>query len=415
MSYPPWIWPPLASDAPPPALTVSAGVSGNAFLGVPKTLAGSAAGGVPPYTFEWSVDSAPTGGVEAFVDDTDPTTDVTFTVAAGTYVLRLTATDSVGTVAAAQVRETAVAPLFLDTLSVQPLWAHWLGGYLRVGQTAIATVHRTTSPASIDLASFVVADVVDVAALETWSLGGDVELVDVHNAVASVLFPTISARTTRARVVIAGAAVVGNTGYLAAQFDGTDDPNTGTNVYERTDMLGLVGDVALTLCGDLAGHLTNGVQSMGFIGAHNVPSFPSVTFGDFGITSFYLGSVFPGGNYTEVDYGSQVYNYSVPTPDGDFTGWLQVSRHVGDGPAACPLRYNGGIVASAGTSHGAQTCVLVADASSRFAWGASYFAPQPPAQILSLAGQAANWFCWNAVLGGGDQALLDTWQGAHHA
>lgn len=124
MTQPPWTappfsrWPPDSGFVPPVPLSVSAGAGGGAFLGVPLALAGSAAGGTPPETFLWTVVSKPAGGVVTFVDATSATTSVTFTVAAGRYVLQLVATDAVGTVAGARVTyDTAVNP-FADAIGV---------------------------------------------------------------------------------------------------------------------------------------------------------------------------------------------------------------------------------------------------------------------------------------------------------
>lgn len=105
MSNPPWQqspftgWPPPAGSAPPAPLRVDAGPNAPAVLGVPQALAGSASGGTAPYTFLWSVQSKPVGGVVAFVDATNPTTNVTLSGAEGVYVLKLIAHDAVGTVA----------------------------------------------------------------------------------------------------------------------------------------------------------------------------------------------------------------------------------------------------------------------------------------------------------------------------
>lgn len=75
------------------ALTVDAGADSAAWVSATQTLAGSASGGVAPYTHLWTVQSGP-GTVTG---ETTLTPTVTAT-APGTIVVRLTTTDAVGTI-----------------------------------------------------------------------------------------------------------------------------------------------------------------------------------------------------------------------------------------------------------------------------------------------------------------------------
>jgi uncharacterized membrane protein len=63
--------------------------------GQPIPIAGDASGGAAPYSFRWSVVSAPPGGAGVFQDASSPTTNFSAAVE-GSYTLRLTVTDSVG-------------------------------------------------------------------------------------------------------------------------------------------------------------------------------------------------------------------------------------------------------------------------------------------------------------------------------
>ncbi|MGV1080700.1 MAG: hypothetical protein ACOYD1_12785 [Candidatus Nanopelagicales bacterium] len=235
----------------------------------------------------------------------------------------------------------------------------------------------------------------------------------VFNAVAGTIYPDITAPSNAAqpKVVVAGAPVVGDSGFLAAQFDGTPDGGTpGVNILERSDLLGMVGNTAVTLCGDL--HATvnaNGFQALGYIGESGVSGTTSGTFNANGY--FASGSLGPGSNYLSSDYGSGTFNFATLPDATVFASWVQIARAAGAAESAATRRVAGVNLGSDGTGNGAAQLVFAATPAARFAWGAGPFS----GPIFPINGIASNWFCWDVVLGAGDQAQVDAYQASVHA
>lgn len=212
------------------------------------------------------------------------------------------------------------APGLLDTLSTQPLWASWLGGKLRTGQTRVLRV-RNSDDELLDVG--LVGDLVDLAAIAAHCGFGDGYLVTVYNAVPNAYASiTQTDPDKQAKIYDAGFPVLGPGGYLSARFDGVDDG------YTRADGLGLTGDAAVTAIGDL-----NGDDSYIFrlgLGPHMLGLYfwPHLT-----------------PNEVELDVGD---NGSLAWLDNAGTappgGWAQMQKPLNCGPitfAACPLRTNG--------------------------------------------------------------------------
>ncbi len=107
--------------------TVDAGADKEANIDQNVELAGSGTGDV--ITFLWTVDSKPAGSTATFVDDTDEATCVKADIA-GTYVLRLTVTDSIGKTAFDTITFTVLEGAFVEVLknTIRSRWEALIEG-----------------------------------------------------------------------------------------------------------------------------------------------------------------------------------------------------------------------------------------------------------------------------------------------
>lgn len=167
----PWqAWPP-SSGSSIPAPVANAGADFDGAVGAPSALDGSASSGIPPYTYLWTVISAPVGGAVVFDDDTDPTTNATPDTE-GEYTLRLTVTDAIAATDSDDVVMTAEAALPLDDLSVTPYGAYSFVERLRTGFTdppiRIMRYNGSTNPETDIAFDIFVPNQVDYTAIETF-------------------------------------------------------------------------------------------------------------------------------------------------------------------------------------------------------------------------------------------------------
>jgi hypothetical protein len=248
---------------------------------------------------------------------------------------------------------------------------------------------------------------VNVAALEAWVVaGGGTQhglLTVVYNAVDNAYASIASASdATSARVVISGAAVLGDTGYLAASFDGTADPNTGDACYQRADSLGLTGAPALTLAGDLGAGL-RGYSVFGGIGDLSSPAagkaFQILGYLENDAAWFYFEPGMGSGSFRE--------GYTSPASPG-LPSWCQYAIGAGGALSTATARLGGAslaLTAGSGTSQ-----VLNLD-DVGFGWSGT----ATTAGALSAPHSA--YFLWNANLPAipAAQSIFDAWMSTHHA
>ncbi len=414
------------SPLPAGALTASAGDDQSLGVGVTTaTLVGSAAGGQGPYTYEWSRVS---GGAATFGSANSATTTAELSASA---VLRLTVHDATRTVATDDVDVTMPPTFFLDTLSTQPLWAHWLGGRLRTGQTNVLRVRRSTGGEQ-DIG--LVDDMVDLAALADFCGAGVGYLVTPYNAVDNA-YVDMPAPSTGEQAIIYSFAplgevadgvvhvtgpVLGANGYLAAYFDGgVSDPDpgigveTGDDIYLRSDALGMSGNANITLACDA--HTKNlGWQALSpmSIGKH-------LTIEDSNYSQFivYI-DLFPP--YENFDYElvlwppsgtANLYDENTAYP---LAGWLQATHTSGLDISGFTFRING--AAQAVSTPLGPGNLLNMVAPLYVSWGGY---PRYAAYDYSdtIPGISSAFFAWNALLSSNaaDQAAFDAWQLARHA
>lgn len=100
----------------PAPLIVSAGSPATLTYGTATPLAGIARGGSGALTYAWSVVSLPNGAAVSFSNAASPTSSVTLTGPNGSFVLRLTVTDSRGVVVYAEVTLTLNATTLAEIL-----------------------------------------------------------------------------------------------------------------------------------------------------------------------------------------------------------------------------------------------------------------------------------------------------------
>jgi hypothetical protein len=305
----------------------------------------------------------------------------------------------------------------LDTLTVQPRWASWLGGLLRADYGG--PLFRCKNDSGNEQDIYPGADgYANRATLRQHCGSGNGIVNRVYNQVDGTAYPHISADSDAEAPLVyeAGEPVLGESGYLAAHFDGASDISTdnfGSNFLYRSDTLGLLGDVDVTLAGDAYG-TPNALsfQGFGFIG-----EYPSNAHADgcMSVVGYLTYPVAPGTVLAlEVDYGASAlaaFAYGDQPSTGEFSGWWQASRPMGSGPDGIVARLSGEAFPM-GTV--IQPATVLNMRAGRFAWcacpwGAAGVTPAP------LIGNASNFFCWNAVLGTEDQDAFDAWQALVHA
>lgn len=332
MSFP-CCWPP--SDTPPAApLRVNAGPDASVPVGDPLTLAGSASGGTPSYVYRWDQVSGP--GTATFVDDTDPTTDVSFDVE-GEYVLRLAAEDSLGQVAADQVTETVTAaPSFvLDDLSVQPLFAGSVAAQLRTGATVAFRVRRTSDDTEQDIGF--VDGFADLDALSTFCGGGNGFVSKLYNQSLGGGPASLDETDAASQVYCyaEGSPVLGDNGLLTCR---RDLPPAGN---------GYVGD--LTLAGDVAASLIVDFAPQ----SASLPDFPYYAAGmvsgdgsgfdnaQWFTDSANLPSVSPYIQLDSDDSAAAIWEDIAINGWPDSPGWATFARSAGDDLASSLYQWNG--------------------------------------------------------------------------
>jgi hypothetical protein len=394
-----WVWPPFSGSVDT-TLHANAGPAQSAFLGVPIALAGSASGGTAPYSFAWSVFSAPVGGVATFMDATDPTSDVTFSVAEGNYRLLLTAFDVDGAIAFSSVVMVAVVARFLDTLDVQPSQAFWDAGWLRAAYVgATIRVERSGDNAQQDFTPDVGTGLIDTVALVSWvtQAGADPtadgEVVTRYNQAVGASPASLTG--SGAFVVLNGVAQIGGTGFLCTRFGAAS-----TGAYAGLGGA-LVGDVGVTILFDAAPDVIvppgSFLSAVGF--AHSAADWDWAGVCDFHISSDYSdGAIWSG--------AANAYVYSAP--DGNFPGtpgWFQASRSAGQSMDDCKMYWNAVLL----TPHYTPDPTVPTFAGDRFLWSAA------PGASASVAVSFAFGIHEDLTANAHDQALYDAWALAHHA
>jgi autotransporter-associated beta strand protein len=163
------------STANPALLTIHPGTAPAAFPGTPATLTGNVAGAT---TIEWSLVSGP--GTAAFADPNQAATTVTFSQA-GTYLLRLTATNAHGTssLTLGVTASTPLDPAVFDDWR-QLVWP---------GETDPAVTGPDADPDRDGLANFT-----------EWALHLDATAPDVHRPSFSKTGAVLEYTYTRRRV-----------------------------------------------------------------------------------------------------------------------------------------------------------------------------------------------------------------------
>jgi len=387
-------------------LSVDAGPDSVASFGFPLTLEGSAANGTPPYTYLWTVDSAPPGGVAVFVDDTDPTTDVSFSVAAGAYVLRLTVTDAASVVVSDTVTETASSLFLLDVLTQQPVWADWVGGRLSSAYAGPVLRARNSLGATLDVGTLP-NGLTDVAALVAFANLGDGNATlhrRFNQVVNAFAFVDPSAGVASEAVLVeSGVPVLGDNGLLAGRWDGV-----GT-CYSRNDALGLsnVNDVTFgTDCnsdGDSYGYFVS------LNGAGVTPSFWFSLALDVYDNGSYLG------NLDECSAFSDYAFASVESPMPGRRGWIQGALPAGQPTGSAVLRTNGVVAAITQSVNAAPVNPGPHFVLGTYPTGAFPAPPQAYPAFGGSAGRLSNTLVWSLLLDGTNQPLFDFWEQVHGA
>jgi len=122
------------TDANPSGLNVSAGANQNILVGQNASLIGSATGGSGTKTYAWTKTSGPSG---SFGAATSAATTFTPSGGAGTYVLRLTVTDSSGTAYAEMTLTVGAAGLTANPASAIST------GWTVIGSSAVVALSDT--------------------------------------------------------------------------------------------------------------------------------------------------------------------------------------------------------------------------------------------------------------------------------
>jgi len=297
---------------------------------------------------------------------------------------------------------------FLNLLELQTSFAGWTGGLLRDDYTGpIGIISRDDDDAEITV--YAVGGVTNAAAIIAhctgdvgrWKTLCDQGLTgyDITQATPS-LRPIVYSETPLGivgeGVTHTGGLVLGANGYLAAYFTQTEGM-----CLKRADTLGIVGDVAITMAGDVS--FPTNAAADGFMLAI-YPDNPNTAKAGFNVYA-YNALVDPGQPYMWSDYGrsgdantfslDQVENYSMA---------YRVDRAASAAIGDVRFFHNGVLsVAEDGNEEPGPTVIPASGAS--FRWGNFADDQGNEAWMLGLMSVAV---VAQGVMGNGDAAAFDT-------
>lgn len=302
-------------------------------------------------------------------------------------------------------------PLILDLWQDKPLWMNWLGARLSATQVGPVFRVRRSSGGTMDIG--LIGNTIDLAALATFCGTGQGFLVRKYNAVANaftmieqldpakqpIIYSFAPLGAIADGIVHTGGPVIGKHGYLGAYYAGdyNDGNNTGPENYlERADSLGLVGDVAVTLAGDMA--LATDIAPQNYstmVSIGGDASSPSHIFA--ALLDLFSTDM---SNYFEVDYSDSAYWDSLGSP---LSSWWRCDRAAGADISAARGFVNG--IQYPPTTSGSGILAFPAG-PKQFRVG-TY--PPDSGDLYPARGVMSSDICWGLVLSPSDAALYNAW------
>lgn len=298
------------------------------------------------------------------------------------------------------------APL-LNRLSNMPLWASFLGARIEQDERSPGRVRRSLDGAQHDLKFEDGSGDTDLLDLAAFCGDGSCWLTRAYNAVPGCAYRELPAAEESQQAIVYedGVPVIGETGYLAARFDGSGISG-GSNIYSRDDALGLSGDVDLTLVADYAlGNEDPRYSGLVGIGDSGQPEVNYYLVAAVGYDSEW------SHGYAQGVIGASQFNEADDLPSStDHHAWMQLQHAVGEHAEDLEIRIGGVAAPITYFEQSPSALPLNLPAVGEFWWGRYSRADAP-----SIGGLGSFVGVWSAPTLGGDQAVLDEWMEAHES
>lgn len=309
-------------------------------------------------------------------------------------------------------------PLLLDSLNSQPRFAGWTGGKLRAGYTGHIIKIRRASDDHLQDIDATATHVTDIAAVEAFCSGTTCTLVTLYDqdgnpqniaqsdpSLQPVVYSTSALGEIGDGLTHTSGPVLGQHGFLAARFSGDINTNATTpgQRLTRADTLGIVGDVAITVAGDLSMPVSFPVDGF-MVGLGKAVE-------DSGYTSFEVWAdntinEDPSGGSAFVRFGILGGRYFYPIPLDGYA-W-HAARAAGDGSAAVQFRINGSPATPSDMSD-APGNTPISIVPQAFAWGSLCDG------TYTVNGVMSHVIVWQSGLDAGEATALDAWEATHRS